>query len=120
MPGRGRSARSPRRKQWLNGLEDVRGDDIAGTLSVNLQPALRPRLLLIARAHPRQQREVPLVLVAIGRLAAGGRLGCDIEEDREIGRGEVLLRLPEPGSVEPVRLAVRDAGRQVADRKSVV
>ena len=111
---RRRCGRLRLREPCLDGREHVAGDGVLGALAVQAEPAVLPRLAAVAVAHARQQREVALVAIAIGGLAPGRGLRRDVEQDRQVGRRQDSLASAQPRGIEPLRLAVGDARREVA------
>ena len=81
---------------------------------VDEHPVGLARLATIALAHAREEREVALEDVPVGGLALHAGLGRDVEEHSHRRRWQGPLRLVQPGAIQAVRLAVRDARRAVA------
>ena len=81
-------------------------------LAVEPHPACRRCLAPIALAHADEQREVALVAIAAGGLAADRGLRRDVEQDRQVGRRQEALDLAQPRGIEALRFAVGDARRE--------
>src|SRR5207244_6885520 len=84
-----------RRPLPLHSFPTRRSSDLR-LFTVDDDPASPCRLTLVALPHPRQQRQIALVPIAIDRLAVRRGLGCDVEQNRQRRGWQILLNVGQP------------------------
>src|SRR6185503_17758719 len=90
----------------------VGGNALTIAIGVKTHPPLFG-LTEITRTHARKQREIALVFVAVGRLPPRRDVGRDVEQERDVRLRQESLNLLKPVAVEALRLAIRDARREI-------
>ena len=113
LPERARSARSSWREPRRDSRDHVRRDRVLLALPIEPQPSALRCLSPVAVPDARKEDEIALVSVAIRDLASCGGLRRDVEQNREGRGGQVPLRVCRARSIEPLRLTVHDARRQI-------
>src|SRR5688572_24431000 len=97
------------RETSSDSLKHIVSDLILRTFTIDADPTRLLRLALITLAHASKEREIPLVPVAIVRLARCRRLGRNVDEDRHVGERQQALDVPEPFGVQTLCLPVGNA-----------
>src|SRR5512132_1528871 len=93
--------------------EHVHRDRVTRALAVEPQPAVLRRLFPIALTDARQERQIAFVAIPVACLALYRGFGSDVEQDRQVRLRQELLDLAQPRRIQSLRLAVRNAGREI-------